>query len=128
MKGTGKFILLTGLVSAFILFYVHLHQSLFLLSYTIYDHSHELSKRNEEYRHLKFEVNQLKAPNRLAEEMTERGLKLERPSEIYVVRAPLPKQVELPAIEATPINPLSRGLMEFLGRWVNIAQAKMDAK
>ncbi|HXV27992.1 MAG TPA: hypothetical protein VD913_03410 [bacterium] len=128
MKGLGKIVLGIGLVSSLFLFYVQGQIAVLRISYQIDVDSKELAQRSEEYRHLKFKVDQLKAPRRLEEKMKELDLDLTLPKEVRVVRVPLSPSPNPSAVaESVQLNPFSEGLIEFLGHWVKIAQAKTDS-
>jgi len=126
MKGASRLILRTGFISLFFLLYVHINLSLFSLSYSIHQKSQELGKQAEDYRRLKFEVNSLKAPNRLAEEIKNHSLKLGLPSEVHVFEIPRDMKIPLSSVDRQSIHPLSKGILDFFGQWVNVAQAKTE--
>jgi cell division protein FtsL len=127
MKGIGK-ILISMSFGTFLLFlYVHAQVSLVSVSYSLDRQSKKLAESQEEYRRLKFEVEQLRAPRRLEEKMKEWGLELSLPKEVRVVRVPMPDPVEAQTMtEEIQLQPFSKGLMDFLGRWVKVAQAKTE--
>lgn len=127
MKGLGKVLLAIGVISILLLLYVQGQIALLRISYGLDIQSKKLTQRQEEYRYLRFEVDQLKAPRRLEEKMRELELDLTLPKEIRVVRVPTPSHVNVPTIEKVELQPLSKGLLEFLGRWVKVAQAKTDS-
>ena len=127
MKDLGKVLLFIGMASVLPLLYVHEQVALVHISYRIDEQSSKLSKMAEEYRRLKFEVDQLKSPRFLEGKMKELSLDLTLPKEIRVVR--IPPSLQPPAVP--PLVPISTGLvperiLNFLGRWVDIAQAKTD--
>ncbi len=128
MKGCGKIICGILIVSSLFLLYVHGQTALFELSYTIDKHSKIVMRESEEYRRLKFEVEQLKAPLLLEGKMKEMSLELGLPKEVRVVRVapPVIPAAESPVMHADSLQNPSNGLMRFLGRWVDIAQAKTD--
>lgn len=128
MKGTAKFILGTSIVSTFFLLYLHIYISLFSVSYDIQRKSHEMTRNHEYFRQLNYEINQLKSPSRLAQQMEKHSFELELPSEVYILQVPESRTIVAPRIDSSAINPLSHGVMEFLGQWVKIAQAKTDSK
>ena len=98
------------------------------VSYQIDLDSRKLAQRWEEYRHLRFEVDQLKAPRRLEDKMKELQLNLTLPTEVSVVRVPLQTpSIQVPMAEPIQLKPFSSGVVEFLGRWVKVAQAKTDS-
>ncbi|MBI3307186.1 MAG: hypothetical protein HYZ84_05205 [Candidatus Omnitrophica bacterium] len=125
MKGIGKFLAGLGLGIFFLLLYVHLQIATFQVSYSINTQSRRLAKSGEAYRLLKFEVDQLRAPRLLEQKMKDMQIDLALPKEVQVVKIPAPP----PATESlsnVSLKPLSDGLMDFLGRWVKVAQAKTD--
>ena len=129
MKGAGKILIGIAFVTALFLFYVHEQISLFNISYLMQKDSALLADKSEAYRRLKFEVDQLKAPLLLEEKMRELKLDLVLPKQVLVVQIP-----RVPAVESAPpvmknvsFHPFSEGLLDFLGRWVKVAQAKTDS-
>ncbi len=128
MKGLGKIVIGIGLISALFLLYVQGQIASLRVSYKIDLDSKKLARRWEEYRYLKFEVDQLKAPRRLEEKMKELELALTLPKEVRVVRIPFQTSGEQTSVpESVPLKPFSEGVLEFLGRWVKVAQAKTDS-
>ena len=127
MRGQGKFLGSLATVCAFLLLYVHAQISLFRVSYAISTKSRHLSEKSEEYRNLKFEVDQLKAPRLLEQKMKDLQLDLTLPKEVKVVRVPPMQSPETPvASGSVSLSPLSDSLLDFVGRWVKVAQAKTD--
>ena len=128
MKGAGKMIAVIAFLSGLFLFYVHEQVALLHISYLIDQKQERLARRTEEYRKLKFEVEQLKAPRLLEEKMKELSLDLTLPKEFRVIPVPAPASVEAGAAESVSVKPApSNGLLQFLGRWGNVAQAKTDS-
>lgn len=129
MKGCGKIICGVLAVSSFLLLYVHGQTALFQLSYNIDKQSKVLARESEEYRRLKFEVEQMKAPLLLEGKMREMSLELGLPKEVRVIRvtssAAIPSTSSA-AMTSDALQTPSNGLMRFLGRFVDIAQAKTD--
>jgi len=128
MKGSGKLVMIVGVVSLCVLIYVHLNVSLFSISYRINQKSETLNERHENYRRLKFEVEQFKTPNQLAEQIEKHSFTLDAPKEIHVIKVPVPLEASMATLEQSSYHPLSKGLFDFLGRWVKVAQAKMDSR
>jgi len=126
MKGCGKMILGMSAVTALLLFYVHGQVTLFRVSYVMDSQSKALAKKSEEYRRLKFEVDRLKAPLPLEEKMRKLSIDLTLPKEIKVLRVPPSSPVRAVAVEHLSTSPVPNGFLKFLGRWVDIAQAKTD--
>lgn len=126
MKGSGKWVLGVWGAAIFLLLYVHLNVSLFSLSYQINDRSKQVSKRDETYRYLKYEVERLKAPYRLSEKIQEHRLELDIPKNIRVIQMPTPEAIEPKIIQEAASVATSKGLTGLFGRWVQIAQAKTE--
>ena len=128
MKGAGKILISITFATLLLLFYVHEQIALFSISYRLQKDSDLLTAKSEEYRHLNFEVEQLKAPRLLEEKMRELKLDLTLPKQVLVVRIPRIAAAETPApvMKNVSLQPLSDGLLDFLGRWVKVAQAKTD--
>ena len=124
MKGTGKTLLSISLVSIFLLLYVHEQIALLRISYTLEDKSEKLVRLSEEYRRLKFDLDQLKAPRLLEAKIKEMQLNLTLPNEVRVLKTAAPLQEA--ALQDVASNPMSGRVLHFLGRWVDIAQAKTD--
>lgn len=127
MKGTGKFALIFLIAAGLLIMYVHSHIALFQVSYSIATKNRALNEKSEEYRHLKYEVDQLTAPGLLEARMKDLDLQLALPKEIKVIV--LPSQTLLPSsLAETPVsmNAFSEGLTGLLGHWVKVAQAKTD--
>lgn len=121
----GKIIFGVGLLTLLLLLYVHEQVALVRVSYLIDAKSDKLNRMSEDYRQLKFEVDQLKAPRLLEEKMKNLSLQLTLPQEIHVVRTPAPK---LPPQnrDVSSIGSISGNMFHFLGHWVEVAQAKTD--
>ncbi len=126
MKGAGKIILGVSIPVVFLLFYVHEQIALLHVSYILEDKSEKLVRLSEEYRNLKFELDQLKAPRLLETKIKEMQLNLTLPNEVRVLMTPAPPVNETPVKNVSTAGPLSDRVLHFLGRWVDIAQAKTD--
>jgi len=124
MKGLGKILFGCVILTAGLLLYVHERVEVLRVSYRIYDHSSELSKKGEEFRRLKFEVSQLRSPQVLERKLEELALPLTLPKEIKVLKVPAPVTQELTGL--LPVEPPSGNLFDFLGQWIQIAQARTD--
>ena len=112
------------LATVLLLLYVHEQISLFRVSYLIESKSETLVRLAEEHRQLKFELDQLKAPRLLEEKMKELSLQLTLPDEIRVVRTTIP-EIETP-VDNVSMQPATGRVFQFLGHWVDVAQAKTD--
>lgn len=127
MKGAGKIILGVSFVSFLMLVYVHEQISLFHISYELDAKQNKLMHLSEEYRKVKFEVDQLRAPRLLETKLKQLSFNLALPQEVRVVRVPVPEKILLP-VEKLQTDPSQDHFFNFLGRWVDVAQAKEDAK
>ena len=128
MKGSGKMVCITLLVTALGLFYVHLQVSLFHLSYSITEKTEQITDKSERLRHLQFDVEQLRAPGHLEAQMQALALDLTLPKEIEVVRV-LPPRPAWAASNVVPelvTRPFTDRLLDFFGRWIGTAQAKTE--
>ena len=125
IQSMGKIISGVGLLTLLLLVYVHEQVALVRVSYLIDSKSAALSRMSEEYRQLKFDVDQLKAPRLLEEKMKTLSLDLALPQEIHVVRTPaLP--LPAPGRDVPTVGSISGNMFHFLGHWVEVAQAKTD--
>lgn len=126
MKGAGKIISGIFVLSLFFVLYVREQVALLHVSYQIEAKSDKVAELSEEYRRLRFEVDQLKAPRLLEEKMNKLAMELTLPHEIRVVRMPQ----EAPAsqsLDQLAIHPtLTARFANLLGRWIDVAQAKTD--
>ena len=125
MKGAGKTILGVSVAVVFLLLYVHEQIALLHVSYTLEDKSEKLVRLSEEYRNVKFELDQLKAPRLLEEKIKEMQLNLTLPNEVRVLKTAAPPLKE-DSIKSVSANPMSDRVLHFLGCWVAVAQAKTD--
>lgn len=126
MKGIGKIIVFIFGLAFFFVIYVRGQVALLAISYQMDAKAEKLEQMSEEYRRLKFEVDQLKAPRLLEEKMKQLSLKLTLPQEIRVIKMPAPlvhasSQGPMPGVE-----PFTGRLATFFGRWIDVAQAKTD--
>ena len=129
MKGSGKILFCVVVLSLLFLFHVHEQIVIFKVSYRLNEKSDLLAQRSEEYRRLKYEVDQLKAPRLLEEKIKERSMDLTMPKEVRVVRMPaaLDRTIQKQAAPDLSLKPSITGkFMNFLGRWIEVAQAKTD--
>ncbi len=127
MKGSGRLILFIALVGSLFLIQVFLSTNLFTLSYSIQKKSSRLTEREDYARHLKYEVERLKAPYRLSEQIREHALKLDFPREIHVIQMPASLNLGNEASRPLDVHPAS-GLGDWFGRWIQVAQAKTDSR
>ncbi len=127
MKGGFKVIRWVGIILLPLLLYVHQYFLLFHTSYQINDKQRLLNQRTENYRRLRFEVDQLRAPRLLEEHLKALRLDLSLPKEINVVKIPPAEQVKIP-LQVREVAPQdwSGRLFSWMGRWVEVAQAKVE--
>ena len=127
MKGTGKIVLTISMLSLLFLLHVHEQIMIFHVSYRLHDKSTLLTRRSDEYRRLKFEVDQLMAPRILEEKLKDQPYELTLPEEVRVVKIPkLLSHVQTAALSEASSNTFSGKVFNFLGRWIDVAQAKTD--
>jgi hypothetical protein len=127
MKSLSKVLIGFVFGVVLLLFYVHGQNALFHISYDIEDGSDKLTHLSEEYRRLKFEVDQLKAPRLLEDKLKSLSLDLALPQEIRVIRVEAPAAFENTLIPDLPIHqPITNRFVNMLGHWVDVAQAKTD--
>ena len=126
MRGIGKIILLITAGSFFFLVYVREQVALLDVSYQIDDRTEKLGQLSEEYRRLRFEVDQLKAPRLLEEKMQQHSMNLNLPQEIRVIRMPAEKELAQPPHYLAMNASFSTRFVNFVGRWIDVAQAKTD--
>ncbi len=126
MKGMGKIIM--GIMTISILFVLYVHEQVALLhvSYMLDTRVDKVTRLSEEYRQLRFEVEQLKAPRLLEEKMKKMSLDLSLPQEIRVMRVPAPEVEE--TLRQVSTRPVSGGVLDFVGRWIDVAQAKTESE
>lgn len=124
MKGLGKILFGFVVLTATLLLYVHERVEMLKVSYQIYYKSSELSKKGEEFRRLKFEVSQLRSPQALEKRLGELEFSLTLPKEIKALKVSGPVTREL--TRSLPVEPSRGNLFDFLGQWIQIAQARTD--
>jgi hypothetical protein len=125
MKGIGKVILMIAFGSCFFLLYVHEQVALLDVSYAIDAKADKVTQLSEEYRQIRFEVEQLKAPRLLEEKMKQMSMELTLPQEIRVIRIPAVLDTDA-SLKQISTRPMAGRLADFLGRFVDVAQAKTD--
>lgn len=126
MKGAGKIIMIVTMATSSLLLYVHLNVSLFHVSYDLNTKSQMLTQKGEQYRHLKFEVDRLKAPRRLEKKIEELSLDLTLPKDIEVVRVAKDNFLNNSHVEVIEHDPIQNRFMNFFGRWIGTAQANTE--
>ncbi|MCB9800484.1 MAG: hypothetical protein H6757_06985 [Candidatus Omnitrophica bacterium] len=128
MKGSGKIIVVSAVVATFLILYVHTQISLFRVSYQIDAKNKVHTRKIEEYRFLKYDVDQLKAPKALEEKMKVMKLDLTLPDDIQVVKVPFYREASLPlGGRQAGVKSFSEQMMGFLGKWIDVAQAKTES-
>lgn len=109
------------------LFYVHLQISSLLVSFDIHKSSRLFAEKQELYRRLQFKVDQLRAPRLLEAKIKKHDLGLGLPNKVQVVEVPPASVFSMPVIqEQQTKNSFSSSVSNFLGRWIQTAQAKTD--
>jgi len=124
MKGAGKFLLGMTFFSLFVLVFVHLKIGSLLVSYDIHRYHKEISKKEEIYHTLKFNVNQLKAPHLLEAKMKQYNFDLALPQEIRVLEVPALPKWQAPLKQEMRLPTFAQGVSHMMGRLVKVAQAK----
>lgn len=125
VKGLGKILFGYALLTSFLLLYVHERVEMLRVSYRIYAKASRLSEQTEEFRRLKFEVSHLRSPQHLEKRLSELSIPLTLPKQIQVLRVPAPPRPEL-SLEPLRMESPSGRLFDFLGRWVQVAQARPE--
>ncbi|MBN1687821.1 MAG: hypothetical protein JW893_01840 [Candidatus Omnitrophica bacterium] len=126
MRNTGRIILGIAMLSGLMLLYVHQQIALFRVSYRIDEQYELVTRKSEDYRQIKFEVDQLKSPRLLEGRMKELELDLRLPKEVQVVRIPhLPVVQEL-GTAYMDSEQVTGHFLSILGRWTGVAQAKTE--
>lgn len=128
MKGGIKIIRWIMLISLPLLFQVHQQFLLFSTSYQINQKQHSVGQKTETMRRLKFEVDQLKAPRLLEDQLKRLNLELSLPKEINVVKLPTEVERYPLTVKAMPREDWTLQFMNWVGRWVDVAQAKVESE
>ena len=124
MRGLGKLIFGFAILTSALLIYVHERVEVLRVSYRINDTSSLLAQRSEEYRRLKYEVTQLRSPQNLEKNLEKLSLSLTLPKEIQVLR--VPASIARPQVNPISMHPASHNLFDFLGQWIQVAQARTE--
>ena len=124
MRGLGKVLAGFMIVTAGTLLYVHERVEMLRISYRIYKKSSALSEKSEEFRRLKFEVAELRSPEALERRLGEWSISLTLPKEIRVLKVAAP--LNQPAIRALSIPRPTGHFFDFVGQWIQVAQARTD--
>ncbi len=124
MKGLGKILLSFTVITAALLLYVKEEVEILRVSYRIQEKSSQLSNRSEEYRRLNFEITQMRSPQNLEKKMAELSLPLTLPKQIQVLR--VPESITRPQVSPLPLRSSSSNFFDFLGQWIQVAQARTE--
>ncbi|HOW59726.1 MAG TPA: hypothetical protein PLO78_08400 [Candidatus Omnitrophota bacterium] len=127
MKGSGKILIYIASLACLMLFYVHLQIASVLVSFDIHQSSRKLAEKQELYRRVQFKVDQLRAPRLLEAKMKKHDLELGLPGKIQVVEIPTMPEVSMPVPQIQQVShSISSTVSNFLGRWIQTAQAKTE--
>jgi len=127
MKGCGKILVLIAVMACAMLFYVHLQVASVLVSFDIHKNSRAVAEKQELLRRFQFKVDQLRAPRLLEAKMKHHDMGLALPNRIQVVEVPPVPELVIPvASEQKVTRTFSSEVSNFLGRWIQTAQAKTD--
>ena len=127
MKGSGKILVLIGILTCAMLFYVHLQIASVLVSLEIHKSSRALAEKQELVRRFQFKVDQLRAPRLLEAKMKRHDMGLALPNKVQVVEVPRIADLVMPvAPQRKTARTFSSEVSSFLGRWIQTAQAKTD--
>ena len=127
MRGSGKILIVITVLTCAILFYVHLQVASVLVSFDIHKSSRAVAEKQEILHRFQYKVDQLRAPRLLEEKMKRNDMGLALPNKIQVFQVPPVPELVIP-IEHGQKAPrtLSSEVSNFLGRWIQTAQAKTD--
>lgn len=110
-----------------LLFYVHLQIAAVLVSFDIGKTSKICAAKQELLGRFRYKVEQLRAPRLLEAKMKKHELELSLPNKIEVVEVPPVPEFVIPLVqEPKATKSLSATISNFLGRWIQTAQAKTD--
>jgi cell division protein FtsL len=127
MKGSGKILIVLAVLTCSMLFFVHLQVASVLVSFDIQKSSRAVAEKQELLRRFQFKVDQLRAPRLLEEKMKRHDMGLTLPDKIQVVEVPFAPELVIPvAQEQKATRTFSSEVSNFLGRWIQTAQAKTD--
>ncbi len=128
MKGCGKIIAGMAVTAFLLVYYVQGQIDLVRVSYVLDQKTRLKNEKEEHYRQLKYEMEQMKSPRLLENKLGQLKFNLALPEEIRVIRiaSPTAWRVDASAMEAVPVSPFAEKLTNFLERWVKVAQAKTD--
>lgn len=124
MRGLGKILMGCLILTSGVVLYVHERVEVLRVSYRIQKRSSELARGAEDLRRLQFEVAQLRSPQFLEKRLEALSLPLTLPQEIRVLEVPAPR-VE-PPLKGVAMGVPSTNFLDFLGQWIQVAQARPD--
>lgn len=125
MKGSGKILIFIAVLTCAMLFYVHLQVASVLVSFDIHRTSRAFAEKQELLRRFQFKVDQLRAPRFLEEKMKRHDMGLALPDKVQVVEVPPVSEFRMPVTPEQKVpRTLSSEVTNFLGRWIQTAQAK----
>jgi hypothetical protein len=127
MKGCGKILVLMTALTCAMLFYVHLQVASVLVSFDIHKSSRAMAEKQELLHRFQYKVDQLRAPRLLEEKMKRHDMGLALPNRIQVFEVPPVAELAIPVANARKASrTFSSEVSNFLGRWIQTAQAKTD--
>jgi len=127
MRGSGKILILITMLTCAILFYVHLQVASVLVSFDIHKSSRAVAEKQEILHRFQYKVDQLRAPRLLEEKMKRHDMGLALPNKVQVFEVPPVSEWVVPVAQGQkPARTLSSEVSNFLGRWIQTAQAKTD--
>lgn len=118
--------ILMVLTSSMVL-YVHGQIAIFQVSYDLNQKVAALEEKEELYREMKFEVEQLKAPRLLESKLQSMQLDLALPEHVQIIKVPVPAMEQpVPSVMDKTAGSFNFPF-DFLGKWVKVAQAKVES-
>ena len=127
MKGSVKILILITIVTCAMLFYVHLQAASVLVSFEIHKSSRAIAQKQELLRRFQYKVDQLRAPRLLEEKMKRNDMGLALPHKVQIVEVPPVADLVIPVNQERKVaRTFSSEVSNFLGRWIQTAQAKTD--
>ena len=101
--------------------------SIFQISYDLNKKTEVLKEKQEIFNGVKLEIDRLKAPRLLESKLQKMDLDLILPQNVQIVKVPAIPQMTQPL--QSSLSKSTGGFassFDFFGKWVNVAQAKMD--
>lgn len=118
-----------GVICLMLVYYVQGQISLVRISYVLDQKTRQLGEKEEHYRQLKYEMEQMKSPRLLENKLSELNFDLTLPKEIRVIRIAKPIAWNLKSPELEPgvaTGAFGERVANFFERWVKVAQAKTE--